>query len=234
MEEIEDRTISEYPITLNFWKRYVDDIITALPEKSIQSFLGHLNSIESTINFTVEIESENKKAFLDTEITHQGNGSLSTTVYRKKTHTDQYLSFHSHHPISHKIAVVNTLYSRAESICSTEQELEKERIHVKKVLRNNGYPERILAARTRKKEDKKKDKDTPKCTIVIPDTVWNMQKDIHRRTLKHRVKEHRRALISHNANFSTVAEHAMRENHDITWDEASVIDGNDKWIQRCH
>ena len=26
----------------------------------------------------------------------------------------------------------------------------------------------------------------------------------------------------------------MWENHDITWDEASVIDGNDKWIQRCH
>ena len=54
------------------------------------------------------------------------------------------------------------------------------------------------------------------------------------RTLKHRVKEHRRGLISHNANFSTVAEHAMRENHEITWDEARVIDGNDKWIQRCH
>ena len=34
------------------------------------------------------------------------------------------------------------------------------------------------------------------------------------RTLKHRVKEHRRALISHNANFSAVAEHAMRENHE--------------------
>ena len=54
------------------------------------------------------------------------------------------------------------------------------------------------------------------------------------RTLKHRVKEHRRALISQYANFSAVAEHAMRKNHDITWDEASVIDGNDKWIQRCH
>ena len=44
----------------------------------------------------------------------------------------------------------------------------------------------------------------------------------------------RRALISHNANFSAVAEHAMRENHEIIWDEARVIDGNDKWIQRCH
>ena len=54
------------------------------------------------------------------------------------------------------------------------------------------------------------------------------------RTLKHRVKEHKRALISHNANFSAGAEHTMRENHEITWDEARVIDGNDKWIQRCH
>ena len=54
------------------------------------------------------------------------------------------------------------------------------------------------------------------------------------RTLKHRVKEHKRALILHNANFSAVAEHAMRENHDFTWDEARVIDGNDKWIQICH
>ena len=26
----------------------------------------------------------------------------------------------------------------------------------------------------------------------------------------------------------------MKENHDITWDEERVNDGNDKWIQRCH
>ena len=31
---------------------------------------------------------------------------------------------------------------------------------------------------------------------------------------------HRRAFISHNANFFAVAEHAMRENHEITWDGA--------------
>ena len=61
MEEIEERAISENP--KYFWKRYVDDIITALPENSIQSFLEHLNSIESTINFTVEVESENESLF---------------------------------------------------------------------------------------------------------------------------------------------------------------------------
>ena len=37
-----ERAISEYLITLNFCKKYVDDIITALPERSIQSFLEHL------------------------------------------------------------------------------------------------------------------------------------------------------------------------------------------------
>ncbi len=40
-----------------FWKRFVDDIITALPKVSVQPFLNHLSSIEETINFTAELES---------------------------------------------------------------------------------------------------------------------------------------------------------------------------------
>ena len=52
--------------------------------------------------------------------------------------------------------VANTLYSRAERIYSMEEELEKERNYVTDVLRNNGYPERILAVRTRRKEDERK------------------------------------------------------------------------------
>ncbi len=82
----------------------MDDIITALPIVSVQPFLNHLNSIEETINFTVELESNGELYFLDTTVKHNSNGTLSTTVFRKKTHTDKYLSFASHHPIAHKIA----------------------------------------------------------------------------------------------------------------------------------
>ena len=93
-----------------FWKRYVDDICTAVREDSVQEFQDHINSIEPSIKFTSELEFERKLAFLDTEITHHKDGSMSTNVYRKKTHTNKYLSFDSHHPMAHKNAVARTLF----------------------------------------------------------------------------------------------------------------------------
>ena len=79
----------------------MDDICTALPESLIQQFLDNFNSIEQSIKFTFEAEENEKLAFLDTVITHHKDGSLTTSVYRKKTHTDKHLSFQSHHPIAH-------------------------------------------------------------------------------------------------------------------------------------
>ena len=124
MEDLEEIAISKFVSPPIFWKRYVDDICTALPESLIQQFLDDLNSIEQSIKFTFEVEENEKLAFLDTAITHHKDGSLTTSVYRKKTHTDKYLSFESHHPIAHKLSVVNTLFSRAEGICTTEKDLE--------------------------------------------------------------------------------------------------------------
>ena len=45
-------------------------------------------------------------------------GKLETDVYRKPTHTDKYLSYDSHHPVSHKRSVGKTLLQRAESLPS--------------------------------------------------------------------------------------------------------------------
>ena len=67
------------------------------------------------------MENENRISFLDTDIMHHSDGSLSTAVYRKKTHTEKYLAYDSHHPTAHEIAVAvhNTLFTRAENICRT-------------------------------------------------------------------------------------------------------------------
>ena len=99
MEDVEKRALSTYPLPLPFWKCYVDDTLTALPLDKVQHFHQHLNSIETTIQFTVEMESESTLSFLDTRIAHHSDGSLSTTVFRKSTHTDKYLDFQSHHPM---------------------------------------------------------------------------------------------------------------------------------------
>ena len=134
MEDVEKRALSTYPLPLPFWKRYVDDTLTALPLDKVQQFHQHLNSIETTIQFTVEMESESTLSFLDTRITHHSDGSLSTTVFRKSTHTDKYLDFQSHYPLAHKVAVACTLFDRAKKICLDFPDTEKEKEHVAKAL----------------------------------------------------------------------------------------------------
>ena len=52
------------------------------------------------------------------------------------------------------------------------------------------------------------------------------------RTLDHRLKEHRRALISGNVQQSAVAEHATNEMHDIDWEKAEVVDCHPHYHQR--
>ena len=58
--------------------------------------------------------------FLDAKFTRKEDGSVKSTVYRKKTHTDQYLNFASHHPKHQKLGVVRTLMNRCETITSEE------------------------------------------------------------------------------------------------------------------
>ena len=94
MEDVEDRALESFDVHLAFWKRYVDDTCTAVPSGKVQHLLQHLNSIESTftIQFTVEMESEGILLFLDVKLHHKPDGSVSTSVYRKATHTHKYLN----------------------------------------------------------------------------------------------------------------------------------------------
>ena len=124
----------------------MDDVSTTTKTDSTQTFLEHLNSIEPCIKFTIERESEGKIAFLDCMVHHQEDGSVTTTVYRKPTHTDRYLSFSSHHPSMHKRTVVKSLMARAEKNPTTksDQIKEKQRAIIISTLQSNGYPKRFI------------------------------------------------------------------------------------------
>jgi hypothetical protein len=72
-------------------------------------------------------------------------GKLETGVYRKPTHTDKYLSYDSHHPVSHKRSVAKTLLQRAESLPSnSDSQAINEREYVLNILGENNYPKRFL------------------------------------------------------------------------------------------
>ena len=78
--------------------------------------------------------------FLDILITPGEDGSLSTSVFRKPTHTDLYLHWDSHHILTSKYSVIGTLQHRAQTICSNPQLLQKEEQHLQSALKKCKYP----------------------------------------------------------------------------------------------
>ena len=91
MEYFEQKALSTSPYP-RLCQRYVADTFVIQKEIYKQDFLQHINSVDPAI----QIKVENNKAdgaipFLDTIVKPEADGNLSITVYRKPTHTAQYL-----------------------------------------------------------------------------------------------------------------------------------------------
>ena len=134
----------------------------------------------STFSHTTPWSTDGCLPFLDTQISRHQDGSLSTKVYRKKTHTDKYLNFQSHHPLEHKLAVVRTLFHRADTLSSSVEDQDHEKKHIIRALSRNGYPSRvILRSETGKKTQAQSGGDPPKATVVLP-YIRNTSESIRR------------------------------------------------------
>ena len=138
MEYLEQKALSTAPHPPRFWHRYVDDTFVIHKRANKQGFLQHINSVDPAIRFTVE---DNKE---DTIVKPEVDGSLSISVYRKPTHTDQYLQWDSHHHLSAKFSVIQTLSHRASTVCSNPELLQKEKDHLRKALTKCRYPKWAL------------------------------------------------------------------------------------------
>ena len=80
------------------------------------------------------VKVERALVFLDTWTVVESDGSISMKVFRKDTHTDQYLNFSSNHPLEHRRGVVRTLVNRTDRLLSDETELGREKEHIRKAL----------------------------------------------------------------------------------------------------
>ena len=137
MEYLEQKALSTapHPHPPRFWHRYVDDTFVIHKEANKQGFLQHINIVDPAIRFTVEDNKEDGSIpFLDTIVKPEVDGSLSITVYRKPTHTDQYLQWGSHHHLSAKFSVIQTLSHRASTVCSNPELLQQDKDHLRKAL----------------------------------------------------------------------------------------------------
>ena len=169
MEDIEERALSTFYPPPHFWKRYVDDTCAALYPDQIPPFLDHLNRIEPCVQFTVEEESDGRLVFLDFQLSRSEDGTVSTSVYCKTTHTNKYLAFESHHLVAHKMAVVKTLISRAEAFLSSSVERAQEEKENTGTLKKNGYLSSFVYKHFclgRPRPDREEQR--PKATLTLP------------------------------------------------------------------
>ena len=74
----------------------------------------------------MEEGSNGELAFFDT-LLKRNNGEISILVYKKPTHSDQYLHYSSHHQTSSKESVVSSLFNRAYSVVTNKDDLHKKK-----------------------------------------------------------------------------------------------------------
>ena len=133
------------------------------------------NSQHPSIKFTIEREAEdNSLPMLDLKLIRENN-KITTDIYRKPTHTDQYLQWSSHHPVQQKLGIVRTLMHRANTLITDEDRKKREKEKIKNALRLCGYPEWALKegehqGEKKKTRDKGEDQERkkPKGYVVLP------------------------------------------------------------------
>ena len=149
MEHVEHTAITTFHKPSTLWLRYVDNTFCILNKDHINDFHSHFNSICSHIQFTIEKEHNFSLPFLDVLVKRNSRNDnttthsfLSTTIYRKPTHTNRYLHYTSHHPKHQKLTVAKILLSRINTHITDKTEKHSELQNIRTTLRLNGFPTR--------------------------------------------------------------------------------------------
>jgi hypothetical protein len=125
------------------WLRYRDDtwFIWEYSLQDLLTFIEHLNSLHPQIQWTFELEKNGMLNFLDVLVKREDDGTFTTSVFRKPTHSDRYLHFSSNHPLQQKLSAVHSLKCRALHYCSNSTLLQNELEHLRDTFLLNGFPE---------------------------------------------------------------------------------------------
>lgn len=117
MDDLLNEVIKKLNYRLAFLKKFVDDLITALPESEIENTLEIFNSYDPNLKFTIEKEDEKRSVpFLDTRL-YRVEGRIHLNWYKKPTASNKIINYHSDHPMKMKLNSIKEMNRRIEKIC---------------------------------------------------------------------------------------------------------------------
>ncbi|XP_058827592.1 uncharacterized protein LOC131687518 [Topomyia yanbarensis] len=143
METLLDHVLETIDIPIPFLRKYVDDLVTALPADKIQHVQSALNAYNPHIQFTCEIESNNRLPYLDMVLIRTNEQKIQTDWYRKPVASGRILNYLSFQPLTQKLNTAMGFIARVFRLSTCKSEIEKKQM-VREYLRNNNYPSGLI------------------------------------------------------------------------------------------
>ena len=143
METLLDTVTRQHNATFPVLRKYVDDLVLALPAESVDDVRQLFNQYHGKIQFTVEIEMDGKLPFLDLLLVRQPDQSVRTEWYQKPISSGRFLNYFSAHNLRMKINTANNFIKRVKTF-TTNSPLEKAKSVIHEHLRMNNYPKTLI------------------------------------------------------------------------------------------
>ena len=102
--------------SIKFYARYVDDTLLLVKPEDVGGILEKFNSYHKNLEFTMDTFDDCVPHFLDLEIQRDG-----LSIFRKETHTAQFVHYDSFTKWNHKIAWIRSLTTRAKKNCAVHR-----------------------------------------------------------------------------------------------------------------
>lgn len=163
MDYVLDQCINKLPFDIAFVKKFVDDLILAVPSDKVEVMLETINNIDVDIQFTVEREENRTVPFLDTLVTRDMSNTIKLDWYRKPSAAGKYVHYKSNHNINIKVNFIKQMRNRINDIYHTDFR-EKNLKTLENLLLDNGYPRGMIRKLIYNKGETKKRNKPPEQT----------------------------------------------------------------------
>ncbi|XP_062711953.1 uncharacterized protein LOC134289692 [Aedes albopictus] len=169
MESLLDNVVGKIDCPVPVLKKYVDDLILALPPDKIAEVLNIFNSFDPNIQFTCEMEQDGKIPFLDMTLVRKHDQTIRTEWYCKPMASGRLVDYLSGHPLHLKMNTVTNFIHRVREF-TTNAPRETANQIIDETLRINHYPtslrHRLLSRNTNRTSINTTVNETP--TIYKP------------------------------------------------------------------
>ena len=146
MDHIENEALTLLNDTnIKFYGRYIDDILMVRTKggPTTNTVRDVFNSVNESIQFTIEESQNNQLAFLDIKIVTDEEG-IKTRWYQKELHSGNMLRYDSFIPRNTKFNTAVNMFMRVMDSCSTDAYAEEDLNKIWNQFITNRFPVEVL------------------------------------------------------------------------------------------